>query len=190
MSQFPAPGLPAPYDSTSTIVQLNAVTAERDALAADNTKLRTVMIAAAEEIQAHWDAHCDDEGYGPANLMRRLEAGIPVEYGYTAGAFAALAAELAAVKSYATALATSIHAKHYATNAPNWKPLDDAMGLLTQIDNMMRVLAAPMPQPAPPSDSAQIEGIEIKKWGHCSVCSHYKIPGEMCGRPDCPEKIR
>lgn len=59
-------------------------------LRAENAKLRTVMVAAAEEIQAHWEAHCDAEGYGPANLMRRLEEGIPSEYGYTAGAFAEL----------------------------------------------------------------------------------------------------
>jgi len=63
-----------------------------DALRRDNDNLRTVMIAAAEEIHAHWDAHCDAEGYGPANLMHRLEEGIPSEYGYTAGAFAALKA--------------------------------------------------------------------------------------------------
>lgn len=53
-------------------------------------KLKTVMVAAAEEIHEHWDAHCDAEGYGPANLMHRLEEGIPSEYGYTAGAFAEL----------------------------------------------------------------------------------------------------
>jgi hypothetical protein len=58
----------------------------------ENRKLKTVMVAAAEEISAHWDAHCDSEGYGPANLMRRLEDGIASEYGYTAGAFARLRA--------------------------------------------------------------------------------------------------
>ena len=66
-------------------------------LTAENANLRTVMIAAAEEIQAHWAAHCDAEGYGPANLMRRLEDGIPAEYGYTAGAFARLTAERDAI---------------------------------------------------------------------------------------------
>jgi hypothetical protein len=55
--------------------------------------LKTVMIAAAEEIHAHWDAHCDADGYGPANLMRRLEEGIPAKYGYTAGRFEELRAE-------------------------------------------------------------------------------------------------
>lgn len=72
---------------------LTAIATERaraDALQAENAKLKTVMVAAAEEIAAHWDAHCDAEGYGPQNLMRRLEEGIPAEYGYTAGAFAEL----------------------------------------------------------------------------------------------------
>jgi hypothetical protein len=62
--------------------------------AAQIAALKTVMVAAAEEIAAHWNAHCDAEGYGPQNLLRRLEEGIPSEYGYTAGAFAALTAEL------------------------------------------------------------------------------------------------
>lgn len=64
----------------------------RRSQAAQIAALKTVMIAAAEEIAAHWEAHCDAEGYGPQNLLRRLEEGIPSEYGYTAGAFAALTA--------------------------------------------------------------------------------------------------
>jgi hypothetical protein len=39
-------------------------------------ELLTVMMAAAMEIQEHWDAHCDKDGYGPVNLMHRLEAGL------------------------------------------------------------------------------------------------------------------
>lgn len=62
---------------------LSAIAAER----ARADALKTVMIAAAEEIAAHWEAHCDADGYGPQNLLRRLEEGIPSEYGYTAGAF-------------------------------------------------------------------------------------------------------
>lgn len=69
------------------------------ALRAENEKLRTVMVAAAEEIAAHWQAHCDADGYGPANLMRHLEEGIPSEYGYTAGAFESLRAEVAALRA-------------------------------------------------------------------------------------------
>ena len=67
-----------------------ALRAEVERLKGENANLKTVMIAAAEEIHQHWDAHCDDEGYGPTNLMRRLEKGIPSQYGYTAGAFAEL----------------------------------------------------------------------------------------------------
>lgn len=59
-------------------------------LKAEISDLLTVMIAAAEEISEHWEAHCDDEGYGPTNLMYRLEKGIPSRYGYTAGDFAKL----------------------------------------------------------------------------------------------------
>jgi regulator of replication initiation timing len=57
---------------------------ERDALMAENTNLRTVMMAAAVEINEHWEAHCDSEGYGPCNLVRRLENGFPEQYGYDA----------------------------------------------------------------------------------------------------------
>lgn len=61
--------------------------AEIERLRTENAHLKTVMVAAAEEIHAHWEAHCDVEGYGPANLTRRLEEGIPSEYAYTAGDF-------------------------------------------------------------------------------------------------------
>ena len=37
---------------------------------------------------------------------------------------------------YASRLAVAIWEKHYKDIAPNWKPLDDLMGVLTQIDNM------------------------------------------------------
>lgn len=59
-------------------------------LRAEARLLKTVMVAAAEEIAAHWDAHRDEEGYGPANLMHRLEKGIASEYAYKSGDFARL----------------------------------------------------------------------------------------------------
>ena len=59
--------------------------AERIAeLEGEIANLHTTMFAAAVEIQEHWDAHCDAEGYGPANLMHRLERGIASQYGYDA----------------------------------------------------------------------------------------------------------
>ena len=53
-------------------------------LEAEVADLHTTMMAAAVEIQEHWDAHRDAEGYGPANLMHRLERGIASQYGYDA----------------------------------------------------------------------------------------------------------
>ena len=75
--------------------------------AAQIAALKTVMIAAAEEIASHWQAHCDAQGYGPQNLLRRLEEGIPSEYGYTAGAFAALTAERDALRAHLNAIAAA-----------------------------------------------------------------------------------
>lgn len=45
--------------------------------------LISTMMAAAVEIDEHWAAHCDKEGYGPTNLLRRLESGVASDYGYT-----------------------------------------------------------------------------------------------------------
>ena len=70
-----------------------ALEAERDALRAEISDLHTTMMAAAVEIQEHWAAHCDEDGYGPANLMHRLERGIASQYGYTAQALVRLEAE-------------------------------------------------------------------------------------------------
>jgi hypothetical protein len=50
---------------------------KRKALAyeAEAIMLRSMCRAAADEISRAWTAHCDGEGYGPSNLMRRLEGG-------------------------------------------------------------------------------------------------------------------
>lgn len=36
-------------------------------------KLESMCKAAAAEISDHWKAHCDENGYGPCNLVSRLE---------------------------------------------------------------------------------------------------------------------
>lgn len=41
----------------------------------ENMRLRTVMMAAHDEITEHWEAHCDAEGFGPQNLVRHLKEG-------------------------------------------------------------------------------------------------------------------
>jgi len=63
------------------------------------SKLELVMIAAAEEIQEHWQAHCDEEGYGPSNLMHRLENCVAANYdGYKSGQFTKLQERLKAAE--------------------------------------------------------------------------------------------
>ena len=52
-------------------------------LAQENLRLRTVMLAAHQEIVEHWESHCDDEGYGPQSLVRHLKDGT----GYYPGHF-------------------------------------------------------------------------------------------------------
>lgn len=37
---------------------------------------------------------------------------------------------------YATHLACALWEKHWKADAPDWKPLPDLLGVLTQIDNM------------------------------------------------------
>src|SRR5574337_141111 len=80
------------------MLKMEADEKEIERLRTENAKLKTVMIAAAEEIELHWADHCDEEGYGPVNLMRRLEEGIPAEYGYTAGSFERLRVEIEALR--------------------------------------------------------------------------------------------
>ena len=55
--------------------KVEALQMEITRLAQENLRLRTVMMAASEEIGEHWEAHCDAEGFGPQNLMRHLREG-------------------------------------------------------------------------------------------------------------------
>lgn len=58
---------------------LAAVTLERDSarekveeLKQEASRVRAMCKAAAQEIQEHWEAHCDPEGHGPQTLMNGL----------------------------------------------------------------------------------------------------------------------
>lgn len=55
--------------------RVQALQREVTRLAQENLRLRTVMLAAHEEITEHWDAHCDADGFGPQNLVRHLKEG-------------------------------------------------------------------------------------------------------------------
>jgi len=57
----------------------------QEQLQSENEQLKTVMMAAAVEIAEHWKDHCDKDGYGPVNLLRRLQKGLTDGgYAYTA----------------------------------------------------------------------------------------------------------
>jgi hypothetical protein len=60
---------------------LAATEKRRDELSTQVTHMASTMKAAAAEIEAHWDAHCDKEGYGPTNLIERLK-GENLKLGY------------------------------------------------------------------------------------------------------------
>lgn len=45
---------------------------------------------------------------------------------------------------YATSLAVHLHQRYYTDKAPNWKPFSDLRGVLSQIDNMISGLPAPV----------------------------------------------
>ncbi len=65
--------------------QLLSIFQEYKGLKEERDKLKTVMMAAAVEIAEHWKDHCDKDGYGPVNLLRRLQKGLTDGgYAYTA----------------------------------------------------------------------------------------------------------
>ena len=39
---------------------------------------RSIMVAAAKELEEHWDAHCDKSGAGPTTLLNYLKGRRPV----------------------------------------------------------------------------------------------------------------
>lgn len=55
-------------------------------------------------------------------------------------------AEPSAAHGYAQRLAISLWERHYKTDAPDWKPLPDLMGVLSQIDNMLTGLQRATPK--------------------------------------------
>lgn len=67
---------------------------------------------------------------------------------------------------YAVRLAVAIWEKHYKDTAPHWKPLDDLVGVLTQIDNMTSGLTR-LAQQAEPQTT---HSAECWRWHHgCAV---------------------
>jgi len=52
-----------------------ALQAEVTRLSQENLRLRTVMLAAHDEIAERWESHRDAEGYRPHDLMLQLKSG-------------------------------------------------------------------------------------------------------------------
>jgi hypothetical protein len=83
-----------------------------------------------------------DFSNGVTDPTGTMDEGKVVIGGIVSDAIAALEAELAKPEQeseayrYAKRLAEFIWAKHYKEESPDWTPLPDVLGVLTQIDNM------------------------------------------------------
>ena len=146
------------FTADTTRAAIDAAAAEARAEIAN---LKTVMIAAAEEIAAHWEAHCDAEGYGPQNLLRRLEEGIPSEYGYTAGAFAELKAK-AEARAVPEGWQSVIHSVLHNNGGPidagsTVDGKDYVMVLRSDFDALAALAATPSPA-EPPKPAVRTHG--------------------------------
>jgi hypothetical protein len=62
--------------------RVQALQNEVTRLAQENMRLRTVMLAAHQEIVEHWESHCDEGGYAPQSLIRHLRDGTGYYPGY------------------------------------------------------------------------------------------------------------
>jgi antitoxin component HigA of HigAB toxin-antitoxin module len=118
--------LEALIDLTNEMIDQDFVNQGMDAI----TALRTA-IAEAEKSNIKQVIHLYDEP--PAAPVQEADA-----YGH------------------AKRLAEAIWQKHYKATAPQWKPFDDLIGVLTQIDNMTAGLTAQPAQRKPLTDE-QIE---------------------------------
>jgi hypothetical protein len=101
------------------------------------------------ECPGEWEPGCDlgnNPKFVKAYVPRTPQPAGPEDM----AVYAAIAANYKAApdpaNSYARSLAVALHASHYP-EVTQWRPLDDTMGLLTQIDNMtcslVRAEAAP-----------------------------------------------
>lgn len=85
-------------------------------------------------------------------------------------------------------LAVALHAKHYS-DVTQWRPLDDAEGLLSQIDNMTAALTKPMlgagtvPLPVEPTD-AMLDAGEIGFTRYGGVKGVYRAMVEAAISPE------
>ena len=58
------------FTADSNMMQVNKTLSQ---LTVEGARLRVLCDAAARELEQHWDAHSDTEGYGPINLLDALK---------------------------------------------------------------------------------------------------------------------
>ena len=139
-----------------------------DGLRGEVADLHTTMMAAAVEIQEHWAAHCDEEGYGPANLMHRLERGIASQYGYSAETLVRLESQR---DQHAKRIGELEGLLRHAQ-----KQVPTGSGLHMRIDAALSAVCAAAPNIATTSEhSSQPER------DPCPMC----IKGGICNTPTC-----
>lgn len=80
---------------------------------------------------------------------------------------------------YASRLAVAIWEKHYKDTAPQWKPLDDLMGVLTQIDNMTSGLTRLAQQAEPVEKPVDVGLLEYR--GNSVAFIHQKMTAYRTG---------
>jgi hypothetical protein len=72
-----------------------------DSLREENERMKTTLVAGAELIKENWDKLCDEDGYGPQNLLLRMDGTLSTSgySGYSAGNFAKQGARIAQLES-------------------------------------------------------------------------------------------
>jgi len=70
----------APADLVALLGEVDTLRLRVSALEIAVVLWESTGATAADEIEAFWSAHCDADGYGPVNLVRRLR-GKPQNYG-------------------------------------------------------------------------------------------------------------
>jgi hypothetical protein len=106
------------------------------------TALRTAIAEAEkQEPVAYTTGHCKQKAQPGGCQLHNVHCGYP-DCDRKAVATPPAAQQEPDAYGYAKRLAVAIWEQHYKDITPQWKPFDDLMGVLTQIDNMTSGLTA------------------------------------------------
>jgi len=101
------------WKSQSSTLELERQPDMKDEMTSTSERLRERL-----KLKYMGDCKCGHCALVPDNLVREA------------------ADEIERAAGYAQRLATSLWEQHWKADAPDWKPLPDLLGVLTQIDNM------------------------------------------------------